>query len=105
MKAQASMQRAVHRVLSSPAADYDTWPEWSREKLDQNIPIDRKATAAHTLRSVTALHTFVNPNLSQPTPSSQTTVLHIQLYSSITLLKEVKTLFGLMLGAGKKTGC
>ena len=46
-------------MLSSPPADYDTWPEWSREKLDQNIPIDRKGTGTHwQLRSV-VLHTFV----------------------------------------------
>ena len=56
--AEVSMQRSAP-VLSSPPADYDTWPEWSREKLDQNIPIDRKGTGTHwQLRSV-VLHTFV----------------------------------------------
>ena len=59
---------AVHPVLSSPPADYDTWPEWSWEKLDQNIPIDRKDGCYDThwlLRSV-AQNTFVNPNLAPP---------------------------------------
>ena len=54
---------AVHRLLSSPPADYDTWPEWSREKLDQNIPIDRKDGRGTQIRSV-ALHTFVNSIIS-----------------------------------------
>ena len=53
----------MHRLLSSTPADYDTWPEWSREKLDQNIPIDRKDGRGTQIRSV-ALHTFVNSIIS-----------------------------------------
>ena len=100
------MQRTVHRVLSSPAADYDTWPEWSREKLDQNIPIDRKDTAAHTAFRRTA-------HLCQPL-SAQTLLDPKQLYVRLKLPSVFMYVGrsqnfvwsdGVSVLVGKKTGC